>query len=610
MRHLFLFSFLISLCISLKAQTPRCGTMLAEEDYQLYASLRNHSKERSSERYYIPIAYHCIARSNGTGVYRLRDLLTSHCQLNEAFDSLGFEFYIHSIDTIANTSYYEFSSYSVGNTIKSQNNVPSVCNVYLNNDPNGVCGYATFPGSSLPGIFVKHGCFGPGSTTLIHEMGHYIGLVHTFETAYGIEFVNGTNCSTHGDLFCDTPADFLDYRWNCPYAGSDLDPNGDPYLGVIDEKFFMSYSDDDCMNRFSNEQKEHMRDVLPTQRASHLYQPMPSNVSLPAIETLYPLSSDTSVSPSATTFVWRAVPGATHYNLLVPDNSPLVTYVDVLTTDTFFTATQLLPNRQYRWRVKPLSFGNVCEDFSPLIPFKTSSLQISVSVTQPLCTQPIGAITANVLNGTPPFSYLWSDGSTTSQLSGLLSGTYSLTVTDSAGLQSMVSVVLAAVNAPQLSIQLDNSNTTLISSIVGGGSGVNYFWSSGATSANLQNVLPGTYSLTAVTSNGCSATQTISVPEYGTYNPPVSSSLIDILLPAELNVYPNPANDFLNIESISGYPVEGCQLLDLSGKVLLFERFEKNSAVRLPLPSLGNGVFLLRIQTANRMYNKKLMITR
>lgn len=609
MRYFLLFSLLISLSISLSAQTPRCGTILADEDYQLYASMRNHSKERSSERFYIPIAYHCIARTNGTGVYRLRDLLTSHCQLNEAFDSLGFEFYIHSIDTIANTSYYEFSSFSVGSTIKSQNNVPAVCNVYLNNDPNGVCGYATFPGTSNPGIFVKHGCFGPNSTTLIHEMGHYIGLVHTFETAYGVEFVNGTNCSTDGDLFCDTPADFLDYRWNCPYTGSDVDPNGDSYFGVIDEKFFMSYSDDDCMTRFSDEQKEHMRDVLPSQRASHLYQPMPSNVSLPSVETIFPSSADTSVSPNATTFVWRSVPGATHYNLVVPDNSPLVTYVDILTTDTFYTATQLLPNRQYRWKVKPLSFGNVCEDFSPLIPFKTSPLRVSLSVTQPLCTQPLGSITANVLNGTPPFSYLWSDGSSAAQLSGLLSGSYALTVTDSAGLQSTVSVVLSAANAPQLSIQLDNSNTTLISSILGGGSGVNYFWSTGATSANLQNVLPGTYTLTAATSNGCSATESITVPEYGTYNPPVSTIVSELLANSSFVVYPNPAIDVVTIESTAGLPFLFYQFTDLSGKVLLSGNPAGKSAVKLPLSGFGSGIFLLKLQTDAQVITKKLILS-
>ena len=608
MQKIFLILVLFTLPLGLYAQDSRCGTFMTESDYTLFSSIRNMDGERSSERFYIPIAYHCIARTNGTGVYRLRDLLTSHCELNEAFDSLGFTFYIHSIDTIANTNYYEFSSYSVGNTIKSQNNVPAVCNVYLNNDPNGVCGYATFPGTSNPGIFVKHGCFGPGSTTLIHEMGHYIGLVHTFETAYGIEFVDGSNCSTDGDLFCDTPADFLDYRWNCPYLGDDVDPNGDPYLGVINEKLFMSYSDDDCMTMFSNEQKEHMRVVLPTQRSSHLYQSMPSGSSLAVAQPVYPQTEDTLVNPGCATFTWRSVPGATHYNLLLPDVSPLVTYVDVLTTDTFFTVNQLLPNRQYRWKVKALSFGNVCEDFSPLILFKTSSLKVNLNITQPLCVQSFGAISASVSSGIPPYTYEWSTGSTDSFISALSIGDYSLTVTDSAGFQSISEITLTAANAPQLSLLLDNNNTSLQSLVIGGGGSISYFWSTGATSANLQNVVPGTYSLTIATSNGCSATESIVVPEYGTYSPPVTSGMSSINPDETISIYPNPAHQAFNIKMANDHSLKSYELVDFSGRLLLSGSLDGFAPNLIHIPVGLQGFYLVRLYTSEGVYTSKLMI--
>ncbi|MFZ1530430.1 MAG: M43 family zinc metalloprotease [Ferruginibacter sp.] len=41
-----------------------------------------------------------------------------------------------------------------------------------------------------------------------HEMGHALGLYHTFETGYGQECPDGSDCSGDGDLICDTPADF------------------------------------------------------------------------------------------------------------------------------------------------------------------------------------------------------------------------------------------------------------------------------------------------------------------------------------------------------------------------------------------------------------------
>jgi hypothetical protein len=41
-----------------------------------------------------------------------------------------------------------------------------------------------------------------------HEMGHCLGLLHTFETVSGIECPDGSNCNSSGDLICDTQADF------------------------------------------------------------------------------------------------------------------------------------------------------------------------------------------------------------------------------------------------------------------------------------------------------------------------------------------------------------------------------------------------------------------
>ena len=38
-------------------------------------------------------------------------------------------------------------------------------------------------------------------------MGHYFGLYHTFETDFGLELEDGSNCDVTGDLVCDTPAD-------------------------------------------------------------------------------------------------------------------------------------------------------------------------------------------------------------------------------------------------------------------------------------------------------------------------------------------------------------------------------------------------------------------
>ncbi|HEX2899055.1 MAG TPA: choice-of-anchor L domain-containing protein, partial [Bacteroidia bacterium] len=53
-----------------------------------------------------------------------------------------------------------------------------------------------------------------------------------------------------------------------------------------------------------------------------------------------------------------------------------------------------------------------------------------------------GAVTSSIVNGSPAFSYLWSNGAVTANLNGVLAGTYSVTVTDAVGCTDVASVTL------------------------------------------------------------------------------------------------------------------------------------------------------------------------
>ena len=63
----------------------------------------------------------------------------------------------------------------------------------------------------------------PSSFNFEHEIGHCLGLIHTFETGLGTECPDGSNCGSAGDLVCDTNADFSGSENSgsaCTYTGS------------------------------------------------------------------------------------------------------------------------------------------------------------------------------------------------------------------------------------------------------------------------------------------------------------------------------------------------------------------------------------------------------
>lgn len=102
------------------------------------------------------------------------------------------------------------------------------------------------------------------NTTFDHELGHCLGLIHTFENATGEENVaragTCTNCSSSGDLLCDTPADNggpTDAA--CVYTGTDLDACGVAYAPNTNNIMSYFYS---CSNTFTAGQGNRMRNFL------------------------------------------------------------------------------------------------------------------------------------------------------------------------------------------------------------------------------------------------------------------------------------------------------------------------------------------------------------
>ena len=109
-----------------------------------------------------------------------------------------------------------------------------------------VLAYGTLPGANQPGISDIPGYVYNLGDTGTHEVGHYLGLLHTFEG----------HCSPANDGVADTPPE-KSPDFDCT-AGRDTCNDGGGLVLLDPIHNFMDYSDDVCLFEFTDGQTERM----------------------------------------------------------------------------------------------------------------------------------------------------------------------------------------------------------------------------------------------------------------------------------------------------------------------------------------------------------------
>ncbi|MDP5170135.1 MAG: T9SS type A sorting domain-containing protein, partial [Bacteroidia bacterium] len=121
--------------------------------------------------------------------------------------------------------------------------------------------------------------------------------------------------------------------------------------------------------------------------------------------------------------------------------------------------------------------------------------------------------------GMAPFTFLWSNGDTSSSITGLAPGTYSVVVTDANGCTANESITLTQPSAISSTLTISSAISCFGANdggLVVAASGLNpftYLWSNGDTSSSITGLLAGTYSVSITDANGCTSSDSIFVSE-------------------------------------------------------------------------------------------------
>ena len=204
-----------------------CGTPAVKSDWltdfqrnpEIYSFTRGGTE-------YVPMTIHVVGDDDGNGYFAEPNILEAFCVLNEDFAQVNIQFYIAGeINYLNNSNWFEHN-FNQGEQMMNINNVFGTANCYIVADPAGNCGYFTYQGDA---VALAKGCLQPNDHTWAHEMGHFFYLPHTFFgweyldgdpdysqpaplvidggwNDFEVEKVDGSNCNTAADGFCDTPS--------------------------------------------------------------------------------------------------------------------------------------------------------------------------------------------------------------------------------------------------------------------------------------------------------------------------------------------------------------------------------------------------------------------
>jgi hypothetical protein len=317
--------------------------------------------------YTIPVVVHVLIHSNGNGNISDAMIQSQIAVLNEDFmaltGTLGSNGTYSAIQfALATTTPTGGASTGITRTVNSTwyndggtyyNSLAWDTNRYLNiytNTAGGNLGYAYMPnqggvvGQAWDGVRILYSAFGRNSPyvpynlgrTATHEVGHYIGLHHTFEGGCATG-----NCYQVGDRICDTNNEQSPNYSGCSRSTCS---SSDPV------KNYMDYSADACMDNFTPEQARRMRCTLES------YRPLGYSVSgggtLPgAASSPSPANTASNVSTTAS-LSWGAGSGASGYDVYFGvDSTPDSSEYQGNQGGLSFNPGALAVSTTYYWRI-------------------------------------------------------------------------------------------------------------------------------------------------------------------------------------------------------------------------------------------------------------------
>ena len=453
-------------------------------------------------------------------------------------------------------------------------NTSDYLNIWVCNLASGLLGFATFPGgnSSTDGVVCDYAYFGNTGTatspydlgrTATHEVGHWLNLYHIWGDSYcGNDYVSDTPKHEESNYGCPS----YPHASSCSGTGS----SGEMFMNYMDYTndacmFMFSTGQKNRMRATLNGSRSSLLSSLGCQV---VYPPIilsstTTNLSCSlANNGSINLSAIGGVSPLS--YIWSN--GSTnqdisnlssgYYNVIVTDAvgqtesstfyisepSPIIITYTVNSTSQagfsdgsiFTTVSGGTAPYSFSWQ-GPNGYSASTQDIQNLIAgtyffyvmddngcSELFSIVVGEGQLTPLQVNAVtsgidcfgnnnGSIDLTVSDGATPYSFIWSNGAITDDLSNLAAGTYTVTVTDAAGQSFTSSYIIIEPSEITATYTVTNVTTSggndgaIDLNASGGVAPYLYYWSTSPTqiTEDISNLIAGTYTVWIVDVNNC-----------------------------------------------------------------------------------------------------------
>jgi hypothetical protein len=255
---IMLLQIFVLIAVNTKAQLTSCGDLkidsAALQKAKNFEGINGKGARPLAGNFLLRVYFHIVAYDDGTNaVTTLAILKNEFDTLRADYAGTGICFTFAGYDFV-NNSYLDtnFNANTDDPNLFAPYRISSCLNIFyvqkIKGNNTACANNCGIGGTSLsiPSTIclISQNNIGPGRT-ISHEVGHCMGLSHTFTKAFGLENIDGSNSSTAGDQVTDTPADPYAYNGmgcftvsGCTYNGNCPDPNGDmnfipPYTNLM-----------------------------------------------------------------------------------------------------------------------------------------------------------------------------------------------------------------------------------------------------------------------------------------------------------------------------------------------------------------------------------------